>query len=184
MNSSLDVNCMAENNTLIDDFDREVATRIEMIRTGAENVSANMINALDLTLLSFPEPVRKMPIKALVVNFNGDLQMAAQYFAPKVKKHSTKKHRSKKVDPSSLQSMSLSDLLKKKETNSSNDSMNLSCSNNSKNIPKSASSSTIKFKTLPRTAKRPPTKSPPRSPIRSTRIAPKIPSARSPKSNK
>lgn len=59
------------------DFDQEVKNRCELIRVNAENVSANLQSALDLTLLAIPEFVRKMPVKELMEKYNGDIQKAA-----------------------------------------------------------------------------------------------------------
>lgn len=63
--------------TILLDFDQEVKNRCELIRVNAENVSANLQSALDLTLLAIPEYVRKMPVKELMEKYNGDIQKAA-----------------------------------------------------------------------------------------------------------
>jgi hypothetical protein len=63
-------------------FDNEVATRCELIRTNAETVTANLQSALDLTLLGIPDCVRNMPLKVLMQNFDGDIQQAAAHFSP------------------------------------------------------------------------------------------------------
>jgi hypothetical protein len=65
-------------------FDSEVATRCELIHTNAETVTANLQSALDLALLGIPDCVRKMPLKVLMQNFDGDIQQAASYFSPVV----------------------------------------------------------------------------------------------------
>ncbi|OHT04468.1 hypothetical protein TRFO_06379 [Tritrichomonas foetus] len=107
-------NSDAEANSLIQEFDQEVDKRCKMIRSSAENTSDNMRNALGLILGSIPECVRKMPLKALVQNFNGDIQAATAYFCPKGHAGS-KSPRSKKGSKRNLpltQTMSLSDLLK------------------------------------------------------------------------
>lgn len=116
---------MEASDDLIKDFDNEVANRCKLIREGAENVSNNMLNALDLTLLSIPECVRKMTVKALVQNFNGDMQKAVQYFAPqkstpKKKHHNGKSRNSPNLPLSNSQTQSLSELLKKKASEQSN----------------------------------------------------------------
>lgn len=59
------------------DFDQEVKNRCELIRVNAENVSANLQSALDLTLLAIPENVRKMTVKELMEKYHGDIQKAA-----------------------------------------------------------------------------------------------------------
>lgn len=66
---------------LIVEFDREVDSRCELIRTNAENIGANLLSTLDLTLQAIPERVRKMPVKELMEKFNGDIQKAADYCA-------------------------------------------------------------------------------------------------------
>ena len=72
-----------EQDCIIAEFDKEVENRCALIRSNAENISANLQSALDLTLLAIPECVRKMPVKALMENFNGDIQKAAAYFVPR-----------------------------------------------------------------------------------------------------
>lgn len=66
---------------ILADFDQEVKSRCELIHVNAENVSANLQSALELTLLAIPELVRKMPVKELMEKFDGDIQKAASYFA-------------------------------------------------------------------------------------------------------
>lgn len=78
---------------IIAEFDKEVENRCALIRSNAENISANLQSALDLTLLAIPECVRKMPVKALMENFNGDIQKAAAYFVP----HSTQRKKTPTV---------------------------------------------------------------------------------------
>ncbi|KAK8893637.1 hypothetical protein M9Y10_022062 [Tritrichomonas musculus] len=105
-----------EANSLIVEFDQEVEKRCKMIISNAENTSDNMLNALGLILGSIPDCVRQMPLKALVQNFNGDIQAAAAYFAPNVQTMSkSQKIGSPKKGKKNLpltQVMSLSDLLK------------------------------------------------------------------------
>ncbi|OHT09933.1 hypothetical protein TRFO_21019 [Tritrichomonas foetus] len=67
--------------SVLADFDQEVKSRCELIRVNAENVSANLQSALDLTLLAIPELVRKMPVKELMEKFDGDIQKAATYYS-------------------------------------------------------------------------------------------------------
>lgn len=70
-----------ENTILITEFDREVDSRCELIRANAENISANLLSALELTLHAIPDVVRKMPVKTLMEMFDGDIQKAADYYA-------------------------------------------------------------------------------------------------------
>ncbi|KAH0795284.1 hypothetical protein GPJ56_000733 [Histomonas meleagridis] len=67
--------------TLLADFDKEVASRCELIRANAENICANLQSSLELTLLAIPESVRKMPLKMLITDFGGDTQRAAEYLS-------------------------------------------------------------------------------------------------------
>lgn len=110
-----------EANSLIIEFDQEVEKRCKMIITNAENTSDNMLNALGLILGSIPDCVRQMPLKALVQNFNGDIQAATAYFTPNVQTMSkTQKPTSPKKGKKNLpltQAMSLSDLLKQQAAN-------------------------------------------------------------------
>lgn len=64
----------------IEDFDKEVEARCAFIRSHAENLSTNMLCALDLALMGIPENVRKMPVKQLMEEFGGDIIKAAQHF--------------------------------------------------------------------------------------------------------
>ena len=107
----------AEANSLIQEFDQEVDKRCKMIKSSAENTSDNMMNALQLILGSIPECVRKMPLKALVQNFNGDITAASAYFAPSSAccsptRSSPKMRKGGKRNLPLAQTMSLSDLLK------------------------------------------------------------------------
>lgn len=110
-----------EANSLIIEFDQEVEKRCKMIISNAENTSDNMLNALGLILGSIPDCVRQMPLKALVQNFNGDIQAATAYFTPNVQSMSkTQKASSPKKSKKNMpltQTMSISDLLKHQAAN-------------------------------------------------------------------
>lgn len=110
-----------EANSLIVEFDQEVEKRCKMIMANAENTSDNMLNALGLILGSIPDCVRQMPLKALVQNFNGDIQAATAYFSPNMQTMSkTQKSASPKKGKKNLpltQAMSLADLLKQQAAN-------------------------------------------------------------------
>jgi hypothetical protein len=69
---------------LLAQFDSEVATRCELIRTNADAVAENLRSAMELTLIGIPECVRKMPLRVLMESFNGDIQEAAAHFSPAV----------------------------------------------------------------------------------------------------
>lgn len=71
-----------EAEAIIENFDQEVENRCRLIRSNAENVSANLLSSLDLTLLAIPENVRKMPVRVLMNSFGGDLQKASAYYQP------------------------------------------------------------------------------------------------------
>ena len=109
-----------QGNTLIEEFDAEVQTRIEMMKKNAENTAENMRNALDLILTSLPTCIRQMPMKALIMNFGGDIQKATAYFTPSSSSRGTP--RTKPVPRSTRkqarkclsQTLSISDLLKQK----------------------------------------------------------------------
>ena len=79
------------NDSILADFDQEVKSRCELIRVNAENVSANLQSALDLTLLAIPELVRKMPVKELMEKYDGDIQKAAAHCAAPKTQPSPKK---------------------------------------------------------------------------------------------
>ena len=110
----------SEGNALIDEFDTEVQTRIELMKKNTENTAQNMKNALDLILTSLPTCIRQMPMKALIMNFGGDIQKATAYFTP----HATRGSPRPKPSPRAMtkkqgrlglsQTLSLSDLLKQK----------------------------------------------------------------------
>lgn len=172
---------MEASDDLIKDFDNEVANRCKLIREGAENVSNNMLNALDLTLLSIPECVRKMTVKALVQNFNGDMQKAVQYFAPqkstpKKKHHNGKSRNSPNLPLSNSQTQSLSELLKKKASEQSNATPNNSIRSSQRTTPKSPTCQRTPIKSPTRTPTKSPmsshSKSPPRTP---TKTPPRLP---------
>ena len=108
-----------ETNSLITEFDEEVEKRCRLMRSSAENTCENMLNSLGLILSSIPDCVRGMPLKALVQNFNGDIQAATAYFNPSTvqtlpRSPKTSPKRGKKNIPLT-QTMSLADLLKQKE---------------------------------------------------------------------
>ena len=71
-----------ENSALVvlNNFDKEVECRCKFIRSHSENLSINMLSALDLALMGIPEPVRKMPVKTLIEKYNGDIIKAAESF--------------------------------------------------------------------------------------------------------
>lgn len=110
-----------EGNALIEEFDTEVKTRIDLMRKNTENTAQNMKNALDLILTSLPTCIRQMPMKALIMNFGGDIQKATAYFTP----HASRGSPRPKPSPRTMtrkqgrlglsQTLSLSDLLKQKQ---------------------------------------------------------------------
>ena len=110
----------SETNTLITEFDEEVEKRCKLMRSSAENTCENMLNSLGLILSSIPECVRSMPLKALIQNFDGDIQAATACFTPAAiqtlprapKAMSPKKSKKDNTLPMT-QTMSLADLLKK-----------------------------------------------------------------------
>lgn len=102
---------------LILEFDQEAAARKEVIIKNMEAAKNNMINALELSLLSIPEAVRKMPMKKLVEEFGGDIQKAACSLVPKSSSKTPTKHSNtpKKSPKNALyQNASLTDLLNQK----------------------------------------------------------------------
>ena len=65
---------------VLKNFDKEVECRCQFIRSHSENLSINMLSALDFALMGIPEPVRKMPVKTLIEKYNGDIIQAAESF--------------------------------------------------------------------------------------------------------
>lgn len=61
---------------LLQAFDKEVEDRCMIIKTSAENMCGNLQAYLDLILLGIPEQVRKMPVKQLYDEYDGNLQEA------------------------------------------------------------------------------------------------------------
>ena len=108
-----------QENALIAEFDSEVKTRVEMMQKNTENTAQNMKNALDLILTSLPACIRQMPMKALIMNFGGDIQKATAYFTPSARSSPRPKPQPKAVSRKQprlglSQTLSLSDLLKQK----------------------------------------------------------------------
>lgn len=66
--------------TVLQNFDKEVECRCAFIRSHSENLSINMLSALDLALMGIPEPVRKMPVKTLMTKYDGDIIKASAAF--------------------------------------------------------------------------------------------------------
>lgn len=106
-------------NALIEEFDAEVRTRIDMMQKNTENTAQNMKNALDLILTSLPTCIRQMPMKALIMNFGGDIQKATAYFTPTARGSPRPRPAAKTIVKKQprlglSQTLSLSDLLKQK----------------------------------------------------------------------
>ncbi|EAY04525.1 hypothetical protein TVAG_244260 [Trichomonas vaginalis G3] len=102
---------------LILEFDQETASRKEVILKNMETAINGMLNALELTLLSIPDSVRKMPMKRLVEEFGGDIQKAACAFIPKSPMKTPTKGQTTPKKPTKnalYQNASLSDLLNQK----------------------------------------------------------------------
>ncbi|EAY10424.1 hypothetical protein TVAG_271150 [Trichomonas vaginalis G3] len=102
---------------LIQEFDQEAASRKEVILKNMEAAINNMLNALEISLLSIPDSVRKIPMKRLVEEFGGDIQKAACALIPKSPiKTPTKRQTTPKKSPKNTlyQNASLLDLLNQK----------------------------------------------------------------------
>ena len=83
--------------TILENFDKEVECRCKFIRSHSENLSINMLSALDLALMGIPENVRKMPIKTLMEKYNGDIIKASESFEIKEKQEETVQKKKKAI---------------------------------------------------------------------------------------
>ena len=108
------------NDNLIEDFDKEVNERSNLILKNMENFKDNMLNSLELTLLSIPENIRKMSMKILIEKYEGNIQKAVL----ELNKINSIKNKIKKTPSTPTknqiplnQNLSLSDLLNKKANN-------------------------------------------------------------------
>ena len=101
--------------SIISEYDTESATQINGIKSNVESVIEEMKAALELTLLSIPPSVRKMPLKTLITEYNGSIEKAAAALAPTTPKRSKGTPKKGKGMPiQSYQTASLTDLLAKK----------------------------------------------------------------------
>ncbi|EAY03084.1 hypothetical protein TVAG_171820 [Trichomonas vaginalis G3] len=66
--------------TALENFDKEVECRCSFIISHSENLVNNMLCALDLALMGIPEPVRNMPMKQLMSDYDGDIIKAAESY--------------------------------------------------------------------------------------------------------
>ncbi|EAX91326.1 hypothetical protein TVAG_492940 [Trichomonas vaginalis G3] len=71
---------MDDASIVLQNFDKEVECRCSFIRSHSENLSINMLSALDLALMGIPEPVRKMSVKTLMTQYDGDIIKASNAF--------------------------------------------------------------------------------------------------------
>ena len=65
------------NQQLIEEFDKEVEMRCNIIRNNMENVCQSMLNSLELTLFSIPSNVKQLTMKELMEQYDGDIQKAS-----------------------------------------------------------------------------------------------------------
>ena len=111
---------MGELNTdaIAEEFDHEVEKRCAAIARNAENTAKNMKNTLEICLLSIPKSVRDMSMKLLIEQYGGDIAKAAASKAtrsmPRPQSPKRKALGTSLASASKSQTMSLSDLLKKK----------------------------------------------------------------------
>ena len=69
---------MISSNLLITQYDEEIEQRCSILKLHSENLINNMLCSLDIALSSIPESIRKLPLKVLMEDFNGDLEKAIQ----------------------------------------------------------------------------------------------------------
>lgn len=58
-------------------FDNEVNERCMLIRTQCDNLITSIRGSFDIALIGIPEPVKKMPLRQLMEEYNGDIIAAS-----------------------------------------------------------------------------------------------------------
>ena len=106
-----------ELSVLLNEFDKETTIQINGIRSNAESTVIQMKVALEMTLCSIPDSVRKMPLHKLIKEYGGSIENAALALAPvpsTPKKKNTPKKGKSGIQTQSFQNASLTDLLAQK----------------------------------------------------------------------
>lgn len=68
-----------DNSTIISQFDIEYKEMLLLMKKNTENVTQNMMNSLEYTLLSLPDCIKHMKLKDLMEIHHGDLNHAIYF---------------------------------------------------------------------------------------------------------